>query len=86
MTAGDPEPAAGGRVKQQISLQQGLPQDTARAIVKDIKGLRLKKLQTAIQGDEVRVSSPSRDALQEVIVFLRSQDYSVELRFGNYRG
>ncbi len=86
MTAGDSEPAAGGRVKQEISLQQGLPQDTARAIVKDIKGLRLKKVQTAIQGDEVRVSSPSRDALQEVIAFLRSQDYSVELRFGNYRG
>ncbi len=85
MRAGDSEPAAGARVKQQISLQQGLPQDTARAIVKDIKGLRLKKVQTAIQGDEVRVSSPSRDALQEVIAFLRSQDYSVELRFGNYR-
>jgi uncharacterized protein YajQ (UPF0234 family) len=70
----DPKPAAGGRVRQQIALQQSLPADTTRAIVKDIKGLGL-----------MRVSSPSRDALQEVIAFLRSKDYGVELRFGNYR-
>jgi uncharacterized protein YajQ (UPF0234 family) len=81
----DPKPAAGGRVRQQIALQQSLPADTTRAIVKDIKGLGLKKVQAAIQGEEVRVSSPSRDALQEVIAFLRSKDYGVELRFGNYR-
>ena len=86
VTEGDPEPAAGGRMKQQISLQQSLPADTARAIVKGIKGQGLKKVLTAIQGDEVRVSSPSRDSLQEVMAFLKSQDYGLELRFGNYRG
>ena len=86
VTAGEPEPAGGARVRQQISLQQSIPPDTARAIVKDIKDQKLKKVQAAIQGDEVRVSSPSRDALQAVIEFLKSQDYGVELRFGNYRG
>jgi hypothetical protein len=85
VTAGDPEPAAGGRVRMQVTLQQGLPAETARAIVKDIKAHGWKKVQAAIQGDEVRVSSPSRDTLQEVIGFLRSRDYGVELRFGNYR-
>ena len=86
VTAGDPEPAGGARVRQQISLQQSIPPDTARAIVKDIKDQKLKKVQAAIQGDEVRVSSPSRDALQAVIEFLKDQDYGVELSFGNYRG
>jgi len=86
VTAGDLEPAAGGRTKQRIALQQGISDVTARAIVKDIKAQGWKKVQAAIQGDEVRVSSPSRDALQEVIAFLRDQDYGVELRFGNYRG
>ncbi len=83
--ATDPTPAAGARMRQLITLQQSLPTETARAIVKDIKGLGVKKVQAAIQGDEVRVSSPSRDTLQEVITFLRSKDYGVELRFGNYR-
>lgn len=82
---GDLNPAAGGHVKQQITLQQSLPAETAKTITKDIKAQGLKKVQVAIQGDQVRVSSPSRDALQEVIAFLRSKDYGVELRFGNYR-
>ncbi len=80
------EPAAGSRVRQRVMLQQGLPTDTARAIVKDIKDQKMKKVQAAIQGDEVRVSSPSRDSLQAVMQFLREQDYGVELKFGNYRG
>jgi cyclic-di-GMP-binding protein len=83
---GEIEPAGGSRVRQHITLQQGLPVDTARAIVKDIKNQKMKKVQTAIQGDEVRVTSPSRDSLQEVMEFLREQDYGVELKFGNYRG
>jgi uncharacterized protein YajQ (UPF0234 family) len=83
--AGELSPATGGRVKQEITLQQSIPADTARAIVKDIKDMKLKKVQAAIQGDEVRVSSPSRDALQDVIALLRDQNYGVELRFGNYR-
>lgn len=81
----DPAPAAGGRMRQQITLQQSLPADTVRAIVRDIKAQGLKKVQAAIQGDEVRVSSPSRDSLQEVIALLREKDYGVELRFANYR-
>ena len=82
---GDSEPAAGGRVRRLITLQQGIPDDTARRIVKDVKAGGFKKSQIAIQGDELRVTSPSRDVLQEVIAFLREQDYGIELTFGNYR-
>jgi len=78
-------PAGGGTVTQEISLQQGLPSETARAIVKFIKEQKIKKLQSEIQGDQVRVSSPSRDDLQRVMGLLREQDYGVELNFGNYR-
>ena len=60
-------------------------QETCRAIVKLIKEQKLKKVQAQIQGDAVRVSSPSRDELQGVIALLRQQDYDVELKFGNYR-
>jgi uncharacterized protein YajQ (UPF0234 family) len=83
---GEIEVAGGNRVRQRITLQQGLPTDTARAIVKDIKSQKMKKVQAAIQGDEVRVTSPSRDTLQEVMQFLREQDYGVQLEFGNFRG
>jgi uncharacterized protein YajQ (UPF0234 family) len=82
---GQSEPAAGGRVRRLVTLTQGIPDDVARQIVKDVKGQGLKKAQITIQGDELRVSSPSRDTLQEVIAFLRSQDYGIELTFGNYR-
>jgi uncharacterized protein YajQ (UPF0234 family) len=79
------QPAAGGRVRQRIALKQGIPTETARAIVKDIKAGGFKKVQSQIQGDEVRVTSPSRDELQQVIALLRGKEYGVELRFGNYR-
>lgn len=82
---GESEPAAGGRVRRVITLQQGIPEDVARRIVKDVKSHGFKKAQIAIQGDELRVTSPSRDTLQEVIAFLRGQDYGIELTFGNYR-
>jgi uncharacterized protein YajQ (UPF0234 family) len=78
-------PAGGGTVTQEVNLQQGLPSETARAIVKFIKDQKIKKVQCEIQGDQVRVSSPSRDDLQQVIALLRQQDYGVELNFGNYR-
>ncbi len=78
-------PAGGGTVTQEINLQQGLPSETARAIVKFIKEQKIKKVQSEIQGDQVRISSPSRDDLQRVIALLREQDYGVELNFGNYR-
>jgi uncharacterized protein YajQ (UPF0234 family) len=79
------EPAAGSRVRRTITLQQGIPEEVARRIVKQVKAQGFKKAQIAIQGDELRVTSPSRDTLQEVIAFLRGQDYGIELTFGNYR-
>lgn len=74
-----------GRARQSVSLKQGIPSDTAKQIVKDVKELKLKKVQVQIQGDELRVQSPDRDTLQTVIAFLRKGDYGVELQFGNYR-
>ena len=82
---GNVEPASGGTVRQEVKLAQGLTSDTARAIVKVIKDRKFKKIQSQIQGDAVRVSSPSRDELQAVMALLRQQDYDVELQFGNYR-
>jgi uncharacterized protein YajQ (UPF0234 family) len=83
---GKVDPAAAGTVRQVVKLKQGISQDTCRAIVKIIKDQKLKKVQASIQGDAVRVSSPSRDELQDVIALLKQQDYDVELQFGNYRG
>ena len=79
-------PAAGDRVHREIKLTQGIPQDKAKAIVKAIKDKKFKKAQASIQGEEVRVQAPSKDELQEVIAFLRTQDFGLELKFGNYRG
>ncbi len=79
------EAAAAGTVRQQIDLQQGIPVETAREIVKLIKDQKLKKVQSAIQGDQVRISSPSRDELQGVISLLKGHDFGMELKFGNYR-
>jgi cyclic-di-GMP-binding protein len=78
-------PAGGGTVTQEIELQQGIPSETARAIVKLIKTQKIKKVQAEIQGDQVRISSPSRDDLQGVMKLLRDQDFGIELNFGNYR-
>jgi cyclic-di-GMP-binding protein len=82
---GELDSAALGRVRQEITLAQGIPTDTAREIAKAVKAQGFKKVQVAIQGDQLRVSSPSRDALQEVIAFLKGQDFGVELQFGNFR-
>jgi uncharacterized protein YajQ (UPF0234 family) len=78
-------PAAGGTVTQEVLLQQGIPTDTSRAIVKFIKEQKIRKLQAEIQADQVRVSSPSRDDLQIVMGRIREKDFGIELRFGNYR-
>lgn len=83
--AGEDTPAGGGRIRREVTFMQGIPEDVARKIVKDVKAQGYKKTQVAIQGDELRVTSPSRDILQEVITFVRSQDYGIELTFGNYR-
>jgi len=82
---GKVEPASGGTVRQEIELKQGISQDTCRAIVKLLKDHKFKKIQSQIQGDAVRITSPSRDELQEVMALLRQQDYDVDLQFGNYR-
>ena len=81
----DSEPAAGGTVRRVITIQQGIPIEAAREIVKIIKERKLKKVQAAIQADQVRVSSPSKDDLQEAIHVLREHDFGIALQFGNYR-
>ena len=78
-------PAANSTVRQEISLQQGIGSDQAKDIVKFLKDSKLKKVQASIQGDQLRVTSPSRDELQEVMRLLREQDFGVALQFGNYR-
>jgi uncharacterized protein YajQ (UPF0234 family) len=82
---GDVEPAAGGTVRQVITLQQGIPIEAAREIVKHLKDLKMKKVQAAIQGDQVRISSPSKDELQAAMAALRARDFGIALQFGNYR-
>jgi uncharacterized protein YajQ (UPF0234 family) len=83
---GKTEPAAGGTARVEVALQQGIPIDTARSIVKFIKDRKLRKVQGSIQADQVRVTSPSRDSLQEVIELLKQEDFGIELNFGNFRG
>ena len=83
---GEPEAAAGGKTRRVLSLQQGISTDAAREIVKFLKDQKLKKVQAAIQGDQIRVSAPSRDDLQSAIAVLREHDFGVALQFGNYRG
>ena len=85
LTLGEIQHGANDTVRREITLQIGIPTDAARAIVKFIKDRKLKKVQGAIQGDEVRISSPSRDELQQVIALLREEDFGVALQFGNYR-
>jgi cyclic-di-GMP-binding protein len=82
---GEVIPSAGSSVKQVITLQQGIPTEAAREIVKHLKDLKLKKVQAAIQGDQVRVSSPSKDDLQGAMNALRAKDFGIALQFGNYR-
>jgi len=83
---GEVTPATGDTVRREITLTQGISQDKSKAIVKAIKDKKFKKAQASIQGEEVRVQAPSKDELQEVIAFLRTQEFGIELRFGNYRG
>jgi len=82
---GDIEPAAGSTVRQVITLQQGIPIEAAKEIVKYLKDHKLKKVQGSIQGDQVRISSPSKDDLQGAMQALRAKDFGVALQFGNYR-
>lgn len=78
-------PAGGDTVRREVKLKMALDSDTAKKIVAVLKEAKLKKVQAAIQGDQVRVSSPSKDDLQGAIALLRRNDFGVELKFGNYR-
>jgi hypothetical protein len=71
-------------VKQKISIQQGIPIEKAREIVKLVKNSK-KKAQASIQGDVVRISSKDRDTLQEIIAMVKQQDFGIDLQFTNYR-
>jgi cyclic-di-GMP-binding protein len=82
---GDSEPAAGGALRRVIEIQQGIPTEAAKDIVKFLKDKKLKKVQASIQSDQVRVSSPSKDELQDAMRALREHDFGVALQFGNYR-
>ena len=86
MKVGDLVAATGQSVRRTVTLTQGIPQDIAKKIITGIKDSGLKKTQATIQGDEIRVTSPSRDDLQSVIAHLKGEDFGIELRFGNYRG
>jgi cyclic-di-GMP-binding protein len=84
LSYGTVEPAAGSSVRQKITMQQGIPIEKAREIVKLIKDSK-KKVQASIQGDTVRVSGKDRDSLQEVIALLRGHDFGIDMQFTNYR-
>lgn len=77
-------PASGGSVRQEINLQQGIPIEKARDIIKVIKDSKLK-VQASIQGDLVRVSGKDRDTLQQAIALLRGKDFGIDMQFTNYR-
>ena len=82
---GEVEPATGSTVRRVITLQQGISGEVARDIIKFLKDQKLKKVQASIQGDQLRISSPSKDELQTVMGLLRSHDFGIALQFGNYR-
>ena len=84
LTIGDPEPAAGGTVRQTITLQDGVPSDKAREIVRLIKDSKIR-VQASIQENQVRVSGKNRDDLQAVIALVKAKDLGIALQFTNYR-
>ena len=81
---GKAEPAAGGTVRQHVQIQQGIPQEKAKDIVRFIKDSKAK-VQASIQGDMVRVSGRDRDTLQNVIAGLKAKDFGINMQFTNYR-
>lgn len=80
-----PVKAAQGTLRQDVTLVQAIETDIAKKIVRFVKDQKYKKVQAQVQGDAVRISSPSRDELQQVITDLKGEDYGIELKFGNYR-
>ena len=86
LVIGDNTVAGMSMVRKEILLTQAIAGDKAKEITKAIKEGGFKKVTSSIQGDEVRVSAPSRDELQAVMAMLRAKDFGIELKFGNYRG
>ena len=84
LSYGKMEPAAGGTLRQHVQIQQGIPVDKAKEIVKFIKDTKVK-VQAAIQGDVVRVSGRDRDTLQDVIAKLKDKDFGINMQYTNYR-
>lgn len=84
LSYGDIEPAAGGTVRQRVQIQQGIPQEKAKEVVRFIKDSKVK-VQASIQGDVIRVSGRDRDTLQEVIALLKNKDFAIHMQFTNYR-
>lgn len=85
LDVGDVKPAGNDTVRREVKLKTALDSETAKKVAAAIKNAKLKKVQAAIQGDQVRVSSPSKDDLQGAMTLLRGQDFGVELKFGNFR-
>lgn len=84
LSYGSAEPAAGGTVRQRATIQQGIPQEKAKEVVKFIKDSKAK-VQASIQGEMVRVSGKDRDTLQQVIASLKAKDFGINMQFTNYR-
>jgi len=84
ISGGEPQQIGGGRYKTTFTLNEGIAQDAAKELVKDIKGMKLK-VQVAIQGDQVRVSGKKRDDLQAVIVEVKALDFRLPLQYINFR-
>jgi hypothetical protein len=84
LSYGRVEPAAGGTLRQEVAIQQGIPSDKAKEIVKFIKDTKAK-VQASIQGDVVRVTGRDRDTLQEVITNLKAKDFGINMQYTNYR-
>lgn len=84
LSYGKAEPAAGGTLRQRVQIQQGIPQDKAKEVVKFIKDTKAK-VQAAIQGETVRVTGKDRDTLQDVIAKLKAKDFGINMQFTNYR-
>ncbi len=84
LSYGTVEPAAGGTVRQHVAIQQGIPQEKAKEIVKFIKDSKAK-VQAAIQADVVRITGKDRDTLQDIIAKLKAIDFGIDMQFTNYR-
>jgi cyclic-di-GMP-binding protein len=85
LDVGDVKPGGGDILRREVKLKMALDSETAKKVSAAIKEAKLKKVQASIQGDQVRITSPDKDYLQEAIAFLRKGDFGVELQFGNFR-